>query len=114
MFIGLSVVGKIEADAAQNSVVHGNNEWARACGSGVASSWPALLGSAQNAATAKFFEAIFAMASVFMLMMFVWAGSSVLRRFRRRNYARLASEEARLETVSYGTQGEKAMAQYRD
>lgn len=77
----------------QNSVIHNNEQWARACGIENDFSWPTLPGAAEKLAGSRFLEGTFAMAVVFLLMMFVWVGSFAVKRFRRRNYIRLHGEE---------------------
>ena len=70
-------------------------------------------------------QGTFIMAVAFMLMMFAWFGSFIARRYQRRNYIRLPTEEVRaldqvvsdigtnqnlqvrVENLSYGTRGEK-------
>lgn len=69
------------------------------CGIGYDASWPTLPGSVEKLAGSRFLEGTFAMAAVFLLMMFVWLGSFAVKRFRRRNYIRLQGNEVRSETL---------------
>ncbi|PSS05536.1 hypothetical protein PHLCEN_2v3738 [Hermanssonia centrifuga] len=87
----------------ENSVINSNSHWARTCG---VSTGPELADAGN-----KFFDAIMGMGMIFVLMLFAWLGSFVIKRYRRSNYVRLQGEEARLESISYGTRGEKAMTE---
>lgn len=87
----------------ENSVIHGNREWARACGNKLSPSWMGI----EAAEHPKFLQGTAIMAAIFMLMMFAWFGSFLTKRYHRRNYIRLQGEEGRIQGASYGTQGGK-------
>lgn len=103
--------------SAQGSLIHSNNEWARACGIGLheTSSWLTLPDSVNNiTAGNKFLEGSLILGMIFFLMMFTWLGSYLFKGYRRRSALRLRGEEAGLGVTNYGSANEKNMAQFRD
>ncbi|GJE97346.1 phosphoglycerate mutase-like protein [Phanerochaete sordida] len=87
----------------ENSVIHGNREWARACGNSIAPSFMGIEGVENS----RFLQGSCILALFFSVMMLAWFGSFVTKRIRRRNYIRLSGEEGRVEPVNYGARSEK-------
>ncbi|KAI0343444.1 phosphoglycerate mutase-like protein [Trametopsis cervina] len=101
----------------EGSLIHSNNEWARACGIGLheTSSWLTLPDSVNNiTAGNKFLEGSLILGMIFFLMMFTWLGSYLFKGYRRRSALRLRGEEAGLGVTNYGSANEKNMAQHRN
>ncbi|OBZ65817.1 hypothetical protein A0H81_14126 [Grifola frondosa] len=89
----------------ENSVIHSNGDWARACHAGSASGW---IESASTGNTAA--DAVFGIAFAFLLMFGMWfATKSLLRVRRRRSQVRLNGvEDLPQSIVVVERQNEKA------